>query len=158
MIGSVSDAQAQMLAAEKGRRKRAQREREAADRTGQPGGEAPGLTAAHDAAEAEMAAGDDRAAKAMTGQGVEAGPGTFTEPGTIESQQFRRPYIHDGHAAPSPLHQDPTVAPLPPQRPGVLVPVQLPGSPAVAGTGPIVQSMAQHQARATLANPQPRGQ
>jgi hypothetical protein len=35
------------------------------------------------------------------------GPGSFPAPGHITPQQFRRPYLHEGHAAPSPQQEGP---------------------------------------------------
>ena len=112
------------------------------------------MTGAHEAAEAEMAAGEhDRADKARLGEEVEPGPGSFREPGQIGAEQFTRPYIDEGHGARSPMHQMPNAAPLPTPRPGVPTPVQLPGVPTVTGSGPGVQSIAQHSVRAMVSSP-----
>jgi hypothetical protein len=35
------------------------------------------------------------------------GPGSFPTPGHVTPQQFRRPYLSEGHAAPSPQHKGP---------------------------------------------------
>lgn len=42
------------------------------------------------------------------------GPGHFPTPGTISAERFRRPYISEGHAAPSPGHDAPHHVSLPP--------------------------------------------
>lgn len=42
------------------------------------------------------------------------GPGTFPVPGELSAQRFRRPYITEGHAAPSPGQDGPNTAQVPP--------------------------------------------
>lgn len=149
----------QDLAAQKRHRDAKAREREA-------------LTAAHVADQAATAAEcagegrceagpvpDEAARKSIPGLEAEAGPGSFREPGEVSPGDFRRPYLDSGHSAPSPMHGAPNVAPLPPAQPGVLMPVQMPSAPEIAGhNGPVVQAMAAHQARAMVSMPQPRGQ
>ncbi len=53
-------------------------------------------------------------AKAVTGQGAVPGPGAPLEPGTIEPSEFGRPYLTEGHAAPSPAYTLPDLPPAPP--------------------------------------------
>jgi hypothetical protein len=82
------------------------------------------------------------------------------QPGMPAAGEFDRPYLA-GRAAPGPQHQGPNVAPAPPGQPGVLQPLPMSAVPAVVGTGPVVQAMAQHQARAAQSMPPPppaRGQ
>ena len=109
------------------------------------------LTAAHVAAEAEIAAecgpeghcdagpvtGEDARKAAIPGIEAQEGPGTFTEPGLPGPGDFSRPYLDAGHSAPSPQHQAPNVAPLPPAQPGVLTPLQMSAVPHVVGIGPV---------------------
>lgn len=149
----------QDLAAQKRHRDAKQREREA-------------LTAAHAADEAALeadCAGAGRcedapvsaegARKSIPGIEAEPGPGSFREPGTIGPEDFGRGYLDAGHAAPSPQQGAPNVAPLPPAHPGVLMPIQMPAAPEIAGhNGPIVQAMAAHQGRAMQSMPPARGQ
>ena len=98
------------------------------------------MTGAHEAAEAEMAAGEhDRADKARLGEEVEPGPGSFREPGQIGAEQFTRPYIGEGHGARSPKHQMPNAAPFRPRRRRADA-SQAPGVPTVTGSGPGVQT------------------
>jgi hypothetical protein len=111
------------------------------------------LTSAHEQAQGEMDARAEDARKAYRDRGITAGPGTFTEPGTMTPEQVDRPYISDGHASASPLHQPPNQNPMPAQNRGVLTPVRMPGTPAVAGTGPIAAAIGRHQARAAATMP-----
>jgi hypothetical protein len=158
IVGSVTDMQREMgLAAPdligKGRRGK--------DRE-------PALTAAHEIAEAEFDGmdGEDEgrgreARKAISDIGAEPGPGRFTEPGSIEPQDFRRGPLDSGHAAVSPQQGPPNVPPLPPQGRGILEPLPQSATPVVAGhAGPITDTIKAHQARATTAMhvaPIPRG-
>ena len=145
MIGSVTDLQAQMLAVEKGRRKRMERERQAA------------LTAAHQVAQAEMDEGGEDAQKGFRDRGALEGPGTFTEPAApAEPSAFRRPFIREDHAATSPQFEGPRVPPLPPGERGTVTQVQRPAAAVVAGSGPGVQSLSDYQARVGLAMPVPQ--
>jgi hypothetical protein len=89
-----------------------------------------------------------------TARGSRPGPGDFRQPGRVEAEDFRRPYIGEGHAAASPLAGPPNQSPMPPVGRGILTPVALPGMPTLAGSdGPIVASMAAHQARSAATAP-----
>ena len=121
------------------------------------GGQAP-LTPAHAVAEAEMAQSgrpDAEAACKAAIPGLEAdpGPGRFTEPGLPGAEAFSRAYLDAGHSAPSPQQGPPNVAPVPPGPLGVLTPLQMSAVPTVVGSGPVVQGLAQHQARAAQSMP-----
>jgi hypothetical protein len=120
------------------------------------------LTPAHAAAEAEAdAMVEDRQAEAarkavIPGLEADPGPGTFTDPVMPPAAgQFVRPYLDAGHCAPSPQHQAPNPAPVPPGQPGVVTPlqVQVQAVPTVTGTGPVVAGLAAHQARAAKSMP-----
>jgi hypothetical protein len=105
---------------------------------------------------APMAAGD--AGKAVTDRGATPGPGTSPEPGSITPEQAQRPYLQEGHASRSPLAGPPRQNPLPPAGRGILQPVELPGTPVVAGhAGPMMSTLAAHQAKAQLRPPIPPG-
>jgi hypothetical protein len=136
---TVTEALQDLAAIEKARKKK---DREAA--------EPEALTPAHEAAQAEADAmmDSETTAKAISDIGCDPGPGTFAEPGMIGPEDSRRPYLGDGHSAASPQQGPPNTAPLPPQHPGILQPLQQSAVPAVAGSGPVVQGLAQHQARA----------
>jgi hypothetical protein len=114
MIGSITQVQQEMAAAEK--RRKARKDHAA-------------LTPAHTADEAfveagcgpeghcdaaPMGAGDARKA-AIRGLEAKRGPGTSMEPGKIGPEDFQRPYVEAGHAARSPLAAPPRVSPLPPE-------------------------------------------
>jgi hypothetical protein len=158
---TVTQVQQEMAAAEKRRKDK--------DRPGRDVRQPEELlTPAHEVAQAEhdvMDAGRDdggqAARKAMTDRGAYDGPGTFTEPGTPPgAESFARPYLDTGHAAPSPQHQPPNVAPLPPQGRGILEPLPQSAAAVVVGTGPGADAMAAHQARAEATVPRmpiPRG-
>jgi hypothetical protein len=127
------------------------------------------LTAAHAAEEAGMEAmrgengrsdGDgeaEAARKAIADIGCEPGPGVFGEPHDMApAGSYDRPYLHDGTAAPSPMHQAPNPNPLPPEGRGILTPLPQSAEAVVAGpglNGPIMQGMAAHQARAGATMP-----
>jgi hypothetical protein len=146
MIGSVTEAQAQMAAIEKKRKAKIKLE---VERNGEP------LTMAHAAAEGEQAAIEREQAGKAAIPGIEAepGPGRFAEPGRPGAEQFSRPYLSTGHGARSPQSGPPNAAPIPPPQPGVLTPLQMSAVPTVVGTGPVVQGLAQHQARAAATMP-----
>jgi hypothetical protein len=155
--------------AEKRRKHGRREEREGHDMRGE---EPPGLTGAHVADEAALRADcagpghcedapvpAEAAHKSIPGLEADPGPGTFREPVTPpEPGAYDRPYLDAGHAAPSPQHQPPNAAPLPPQGRGILRPVELPGAPAVAGhAGPGMTSLAKHMAQAAMRPPIPPG-
>jgi hypothetical protein len=156
----ITDIQ-QEMAAEK--RRRDKKDREEAD-----GG---ALTSAHTAAEAEMAEMDrdkgpdeEAARKAIADIGCTDGPGMFGEPHDMApAGSYDRPYLGDGHSAASPMHQAPNPNPLPPEGRGILSPLPQSAEAVVAGpgvNGPIMQGLADHQARAASTMPRmpmPRG-
>jgi hypothetical protein len=99
---------------------------------------------------------------------AEPGPGTYPEPDGIAAQDFRRPYLEQGHGADSPQSTSPAQFPVPPAPPqpgefgrgyiapghaadspvnsGLTVPQPLPPSLAqVHGSGPIAAGLAAHQ-------------
>ena len=120
------------------------------------GGQAP-LTPAHAVAEAEMAQSgrpDAEAACKAAIPGLEAdpGPGRFTEPGLPGAEAFSRAYLDAGHSAPSPQQGPPNVAPVPPGHPASLPRCRCPPCPG-GGQRPVVQGLAQHQARAAQSMP-----
>jgi hypothetical protein len=93
--------------AEKARKKRADRERGERERGArQPVSDAH--AAAEGAVESALDAGDG-ARKAITDRGAHPGPSQPVQPGQIDSQDLRRPYITEGHGAPSPGYQPPNV-------------------------------------------------
>jgi hypothetical protein len=116
------------------------------------------LTLAHAEAEAEHAAmaeaARDDARKSIPGLEAAEGPGTFTEPDGIAAEDFRRPYLDQGHGAESAQAQGPNVSPLQHAQPGMLRPLEhvaWDAIPTVAGHGgPIVDTLRQHQGRAGL--------
>jgi hypothetical protein len=70
-----------------------------------------------DALEAERERqGGESAEKYYGRQGVIPGPGTPLQPGQIRAQQFSRPLLADGHAAPSPGHDARNHHPVPAQE------------------------------------------
>jgi hypothetical protein len=116
--------------------------------------DAPALTAAHAESEGFMDAAQaghaQDARKAIAGLEAEPGPGTSAEPGTIAPEDFRRPYVQEGHAARSPVAEAPRVPPeqMPPEGRGILTPIALSAVPSVASAGgPAAQGIAQHMAR-----------
>jgi|HubBroStandDraft_6_1064221.scaffolds.fasta_scaffold00231_25 hypothetical protein len=130
------------------------------------------LTDAHVSARAEMdaaCAGDGRcedgpvaADDAPKGVGhLEAaeGPGRGLAPHDMpDAGAYDRPYLDAGHSAPSPQHQPPRTAPMPPEGRGILTPIELAGAPVVVGSaGPMMTTLAAHQAKATLRPAIPRG-
>jgi hypothetical protein len=142
---TVTQALQDLAAIEKARKKK---DREAAPEA---------LTPAHEAAQAEADAMMDgeTAGKAISQIGcTDPGAGIMDPHRMLPSDAYNRPYVESGTAAPGPGYQAPNVAPLPPQHPGILQP--LPQSPApavVAGGGPVVAGLAQHQARAAQSAP-----
>jgi hypothetical protein len=113
---------------------------------------------AADARERESAckAGEPGIGKDYADRGIAEGPGTPRMPGRPEPDDYRRGYLGAGHGAPSPVAQAPRTSPLPPQERGILTPVELPGTPAVAGNpGPLTDAVAVHRARVTLRPPIP---
>lgn len=148
---TVTGVQQDMMTAEKRRRRRGRQDQDA-------DGGAPGATAAHAAAEAELDAAE-RESAASKATGAEPGPGTFREPARPpEPQDYRRGYLDEGHAAPSPQAAPPNAAPLPPHGRGILTPAELPSAPLVAGhAGPMTTTLAAHQAKAQLRPPVPPG-
>ena len=130
------------------------------------------LTAAHAADEAEMdaeCAGAGRcedapvpagpASKAIADLGcTDPGAGTMSPHDMPDAGEFARPYLDAGHSAPSPQHQPPNPDPLPPQGRGILEPLRISADPVVAGSpGPMMATMAAHQARAAQSMPPVRG-
>ena len=76
------------------------------------------VTGAHEAARAGMGLppadepeDDAGARKAYDAVGIHQGPGEPVMPGHVAPGQFGRPYIGDGHAAPSPGHDPPNAMP-----------------------------------------------
>ena len=131
---------------------------------GKPGKKGSGkpemATDAHDIAAGHvdgMAA--DRARKTFTERGAHEGPADLMPADRPEPEDFGRPYMADGHAAPSPQHGAPRANPVPaPYGRGFPVPIEMARSPAIAGnTGPLTQALAAHQARVTLSPPIPGG-
>jgi hypothetical protein len=139
MIGSVFEAQAQLADIEKACRKRQQ--------PGQPGrdqpAEGPAPPAAHEAARAGLeAVRADAPAKAFSDRGIELGPGPsgILEPVQgVEPRDLRRPYLRDGHAAPSPAYEPTRENPMPGLPRGYPIQVRLPDAPL---TGLVPQDVA----------------
>lgn len=124
MIFSVTEMQAQALAAEKARRKREQRighDLRADEHTAT----AAALTGAHEAAQA--------ATEHAGATKYREGPGRPVQPGHPRPGQYERGYIDQGHAADSPQHDEPNATPLPAAQPGRVSPLVLPGVPAPDG-------------------------
>lgn len=117
-------------------------------------------TAAHDMAEgAANAEGARSAGKSYVERGAQEGPADSVHPGRVEPDDIGRPYLADGHAAPSPGHEPPRTNPVPaPYGRGVPTPIELTPAPAAAGhAGPLTAAIAAHEARATLRPPIPGG-
>jgi hypothetical protein len=117
------------------------------------------LTPAHAAAEAQMEAADGESAlpanKAFSDRGATLGPGTAPEPSAPAGPaNYDRSYLEAGHAANSPQAAPPRTEVLHHGPPGIPVPLQVPGVTELAGHGgPVVQSIAAHQARAGIPRP-----
>ena len=92
-------------------------------------------------------------------RGISEGPGEPVQPGHLEPEDLRRGYLEQGHAAESPQGEPARTPVLPPHGRGILTPVELPSTPAVAGHfGPMVHGLAQHQAQVTMRPPIPAGE
>ena len=104
MIASVTQVQQEMLAAEKGRRKREQRERDGRDL-------ANGARTAADGYRDAQAA-EAREAEALKTTVAPEGPGHFMQPGHLEPESVDRNYIEAGHASESPQAHDPRQNPM----------------------------------------------
>jgi hypothetical protein len=106
VIGLVTaEARAEV---EKARKKRADRERGERER-GARQTVSDAHAAAEGAVEGALDAEGDGARKAITDRGAHLGPSQPVQPGQIDSQDLRRPYITEGHGAPSPGYQPPNV-------------------------------------------------
>lgn len=132
MIGSVTQYQQEMLAAEKARRKR---DRDLVPQDGetaeQPLTEAPEMAraAVEDVATADVG-------KDFRARGITEGPGDYMAPGKApDAGTYRRPYLDADHAAPSPMQEAPNRNPVAGSPPGELVHINLPGT-TVAGHPP----------------------
>ena len=77
-----------------------------------PGGAHEMASGADDAAEAGHDAG-----KAFSDRGIREGPGNPVRPGSAGPQDFRRPNLTEGRAAPSPVAEPPRDFPVPGTRP-----------------------------------------
>jgi hypothetical protein len=88
----------------------------------------------------------------IAGLEAERGPGTSMQPGKIEPEDFRRPYVEADHAARSPLAEPPRVSPLPPRGRGILEPLPQSAVAHVVGGGPAA-GLAAHQARVNATSP-----
>jgi len=130
------------------------------------------LTSAHEADRAGMAAEcagqgrcedgpmiGDGASKGVGHLEAEPGPGHGMAPQDMpDASRYSRPYLDAGHSAPSPMHQPPNAAPMPPEGRGILTPLEMAAAPVVAGNpGPMTASMAAHQAKAQMRPLIPRG-
>jgi hypothetical protein len=179
---TVTQVQQDMAAIEKARRKRDREGREA-------------LTPAHAAAEAEAEStrresaakgyGGPRASSPGSGKpgpqnarGAYPGPGDFARPGDILPQDFTRPYLDQGHGAPSPQSGPPCGFPVPEGQPSpadysrgyieaghaALSPANAaspaqnhpPAVPRVTGSGPVAAQLAAWQSRLSMTSPRPR--
>ena len=119
MIGSITEARAQLAAIEKGRKAR---ERELAAR-------AETEAAVQDVADADCG-------KGYAERGAVVGPGDFLEPGQPpDAGTFRRGYLDAGHGAPSPMQDSPNSNPVAGRPQGEPVRITLPGT-TVAGRVP----------------------
>jgi hypothetical protein len=115
------------------------------------------LTMAHAAAEGEQAAIDaahrEEARKAAGRLEAAEGPASFTEPSMpSEPATYNRPYLQDGHGAPSPLHGQPNMSPVQYPGRGMLAPLQ------ATGPGPVLESVAAHDARSGRPRPVTRAE
>ena len=168
LMFGITEIQQEMAAVEKRRKdKRDWKDRDA-------GGLREALSAAHEAEEAGMEAmrgengrsdGDAEAGaarKAVSDIGCTDPGARIMQPHDMaDADVYNRPYLESGTASPGPGYAPPVQAPLPPAGRGILEPTPMPGLPELAGhNGPIVASMAQHQARAATTMPSmpiPRG-
>ena len=109
---------------------------------------------------AAMAARRQQVSKGYAERGSREGPAAPAEPGQAhEPGDFSRPYLAEGHAAPSPGYEAPRANPVPqPYGRGVPVPVEMAPAPEIAGhPGPLTAAMAAHEARVTARPPIPGG-
>jgi hypothetical protein len=131
VIGSVSQYQAEVLAAEKGRRKREEAER---DRRDQAADEMPD-TGAQAVAEGHLAAIAAEEASKFAAD-AHPGPDQSMRPRPVQPEMFDRQYIDAGHGAESPQAQAPRENPMPPVPPGIMTPIALRAAPAAALVSP----------------------
>lgn len=122
---AVPPAGAVPMAAKRRKAKERGKERSPADTAAVAEGE--GFRAAMD----EQAAGDAAEAAKIAAGIVNEGPGHGVMPSQPSpADSFSRPYLTDGRAAPSPMHDGPRTSPMPDLIPGMVTPVTLPAAPS----------------------------